>query len=277
MPYDTVDTEKDIGEGNGSRTSLSDLEDCPLNGNEERFHLKQPRKWRPKWPGNGSPFWKVWSIAMTASSIILLIFNLNAKITVHKMSTCSSSTTSSVALEEYPDPIESWKKENLIETKYYRDLRYMTLSHDMDWLWKEHTDMATGNVILPAENGHNASLKGISMFHQMHCLAKMRMALQQSREGIDIGEDWMADAHWPHCFDYLRSSILCSADPTLESVSRQPGPKDDGSFVRVIDGGDETRYCRDTKPLYELVRHYGPNSQYGFKAKSSDFEVAPGK
>lgn len=39
----------------------------------------------------------------------------------------------------------------------------------------------------------------------MHCLAKMRMTLQQAREGIAIGVDWTDDAHWPHCFDYLRS------------------------------------------------------------------------
>jgi hypothetical protein len=66
--------------------------------------------------------------------------------------------TSSTALNEYPDPIGSWKV-NLIETKYYRNLRYMTLSHDIDWLWKEYTDMATGK----AGDGHNASLKGISV------------------------------------------------------------------------------------------------------------------
>ena len=70
---------------------------------------------------------------------------------------------------------------------------------------------------------------------------------------------------------------MCYADGTLESVSLQPGPIDDGTFVRVIDGGEETRYCRDTKPLYELVRQYGPNSRYGYQAKQEDFEVAPGK
>lgn len=70
---------------------------------------------------------------------------------------------------------------------------------------------------------------------------------------------------------------MCYADGTLESVSLQPGPVDDGTKVRVIDGGDELRYCRDTKPLYELVRQYGPNSRYGFDSKNTDFEVAPGK
>jgi hypothetical protein len=68
---------------------------------------------------------------------------------------------------------------------------------------------------------------------------------------------------------------MCYADPTLESVSLQPGPIDNGKLVKVIDGGAEVRYCRDTKPLYELERRYGPNSQYGF-AKDK-FGVAPGK
>lgn len=69
---------------------------------------------------------------------------------------------------------------------------------------------------------------------------------------------------------------MCYADGTLENVVRQPGPLDDGSFVKVIDGGEETRFCRDTKPLYELQRHYGPNSHYGFR-KASEFEIAPGR
>lgn len=38
----------------------------------------------------------------------------------------------------------------------------------------------------------------------------MRMTLQQAREGIAIGVDWTDDAHWPHCFDYLRSvGVAC--------------------------------------------------------------------
>lgn len=47
-----------------------------------------------------------------------------------------------------------------------------------------------------------------------------------------------------------------------------------GTAVRVIDGGLETRYCRDSKPLEELVRHYGPNSHYGESGDS--FEVPDG-
>lgn len=63
------------------------------------------------------------------------------------------------------------------------------------------------------------------------------------------------------------------ADGALESVSEQPGPVESGREVKVIDGGEETRHCRDTRPLYELVRHYGPNSQYGYKANPKNFKV----
>ena len=62
----------------------------------------------------------------------------------------------------------------------------------------------------------------------------------------------------------------------MESVSLQPGPVDDGTFVKVIDGGAEIRYCRNSLPLYELERRYGPNSEYGHAADEA-FEVAPGK
>ncbi|KUJ12587.1 uncharacterized protein LY89DRAFT_757131 [Mollisia scopiformis] len=274
--------EKDVVDSNDSRNSVSDLEDCPLTGDENHLPLKeQRRKFNFRWPADRSPFWKFWSIAMTIITLILVAVGSH-KTSVHDVSLCSASDMKTPTEETYNSGdavVESWKKENLVETHYYRDLRYMTLNHDSDWLWKEHLDMLSGNIILPAaEDGStNATLKSISMFHQMHCLAKMRMTLQRAREGEDIGEDWKDDAHWPHCFDYLRSSIMCYADGTLESVSRQPGPVDDGTFVEVIDGGEELRYCRDTKPIYELVRHYGPSSRYGYASKETDFEVAPGK
>ncbi|KAF2734830.1 hypothetical protein EJ04DRAFT_436364 [Polyplosphaeria fusca] len=177
--------------------------------------------------------------------------------------------------EAHSTPANSWNK-NVVERVFYRDLRYMTLDHDMDYLWQEHLFMATGNIRIPPQDGEgNASLKSIAMFHQMHCLAKLRLVLQEAREGIKPGLDWKNDAHWPHCFDMLRMSILCYADPTLESVSLQPGPRE-GTFVKVIDGAAEKRYCRDSSPLYELERRYGPNSEYRHNT-NTDFEVAPGR
>lgn len=47
-------------------------------------------------------------------------------------------------------------------------------------------------------------MTGKNRFHQLHCLASIRMALQESKENKDIGMDWRDNAHWPHCLDYLR-------------------------------------------------------------------------
>ncbi|KAF2176461.1 hypothetical protein K469DRAFT_755633 [Zopfia rhizophila CBS 207.26] len=257
MPYDE---EKDVVDDTSHRPSSSDdLEDCPLAGEQQRFPLRHRQRWPVRWFAQDS-------IAIHTNST-----------QCRKSLVPSSESRTNDPFEHYPHPADSWKKENLIEHRFYRDLRYMTLDHESDYLWQEHLLMATGNIRLPPPDGkRNATLKGIAMFHQMHCLAKMRMVLQLAREGVDIGVDWRDDAHWPHCFDYLRESILCYADPTLESVSLQPGPVDDGTFVKVIDGGAEAGYCRDSRPLYELDRQYGPNSQYGF-GNDKDFEVAPGK
>ena len=40
-------------------------------------------------------------------------------------------------------------------------------------------------------------------FHQLHCLASLRKAPQESHDGKDIGVDWQDDDHWPHCLHCL--------------------------------------------------------------------------
>ncbi|KAH7380634.1 hypothetical protein BKA66DRAFT_126286 [Pyrenochaeta sp. MPI-SDFR-AT-0127] len=256
-------------------SSSEDLEDYPLTGDDSPF--PRGRRKRFSWPTNNNSFWKFYSLFMTAISIILLVTAIQNNVP----SQICSGTEKPPLHAHLDDPpagnhqlSDTWKHQNLVKTRFFRDLRYMSLDHETDYLWQEHQLMSTGNIRLPDGKG-NTTLKGIAMFHQMHCLAGMRRALQLAKEGVDIGTDWRDDAHWPHCFDYLRESIMCYADPTLESVSLQPGPLDNGKFVKVIDGGAEVRYCRDTRPLIELERRYGPNSQYGF-AKDK-FEVAPGK
>ncbi len=40
-------------------------------------------------------------------------------------------------------------------------------------------------------------------FHQLRCLARFRLAMQQASEGLNIGKDFRDD-HWAHCMDYMR-------------------------------------------------------------------------
>jgi Mycotoxin biosynthesis protein UstYa len=54
-------------------------------------------------------------------------------------------------------------------------------------------------------------------FHQLHCVAAIRSALQEAVEGKDIGRSWKDGGHWPHCLDYFVS--VCTVEIILVSFS----------------------------------------------------------
>ncbi len=76
---------------------------------------------------------------------------------------------------------------------------------------------------------------GLSMFHQLHCLNRIRQAMETRKFG----------QHVHHCFNYLRQTILCGANPTLEPVVPILG-------VRSVNA-EVPRVCRDWTAVYELV------------------------
>jgi len=54
----------------------------------------------------------------------------------------------------------------------------------------------------------------MSVFHQLHCLSYIINHFQQGYAGTNLTEE--KAFHSAHCFDYLRQSIMCSADTNLE-------------------------------------------------------------
>lgn len=52
--------------------------------------------------------------------------------------------------------------------------------------------------------------------------------------------------HHHHCFNYLRQSMLCSADITLE-----PGDFAERNFTEKRIGATHT--CQDWEPIYDMV------------------------
>ncbi|CAD6580422.1 MAG: hypothetical protein ASARMPREDX12_009559 [Alectoria sarmentosa] len=64
------------------------------------------------------------------------------------------------------------------------------------------------------------NLSVISVFHQLHCLQyTLRRAYYSTSEpgeleDFDFGLD--RTSHTSHCFEYLRQSLMCSADPSIE-------------------------------------------------------------
>lgn len=93
--------------------------------------------------------------------------------------------------------------------KYGGDTEYMTLDHKNDFLWEVlvmNDTSGHGGLIWASDGNEDGkeTVGMISMFHQLHCLVGLRMALQASSEGKFVGMDQNDDDHWPHCFDYLR-------------------------------------------------------------------------
>lgn len=168
MAYE--DEEKDLTSLPTSRKSSSsqDLEESrPLaggHGDDQRYAspLKRRRRCSSSiaMPPNDSVVWKYWAMFTTALSAILLVGNI---ISSRGTALCpTEAKKASSALSTYPHPVETWKSDNLIQTQYYRDTRYMTLDRNADWLWQEYLLMSTGNIRLPDGKG-NTSLKSISM------------------------------------------------------------------------------------------------------------------
>jgi hypothetical protein len=88
--------------------------------------------------------------------------------------------------------------------------------------------------------GPKYRLFGVSMFHQLHCLDKMRSAIIQ--EPPSEWEKW----HTQHCLNYVRQMLLCSANVRLEPVKvSSDGIKVDGLGVKHV--------CRDWSSLYDLA------------------------
>lgn len=186
MAYDEG---KDATDSRTSRESVSDdLEGLPLTGDERRFDFHPGRRRWLQWPANDSPFWKFYSLFITTIAFVSLLTAVHENTKPKIESKCPATGHNSMPLEYtesspselhtkthhshsvdnrldgYPLGKESYKEDNIVTTKFYRDLRYMTLDHEADYLWEEHLHMVTGNIKLPpAEVNGNASMKAIAM------------------------------------------------------------------------------------------------------------------
>ncbi|KAL0955849.1 hypothetical protein HGRIS_002051 [Hohenbuehelia grisea] len=83
----------------------------------------------------------------------------------------------------------------------------------------------------------------VSVWHQLRCLNHIR-AFMNSENG-----DYQRTKH---CFHYLRQSILCAADTTLEPIRLAPGPAPAGGRLSSSDDG-VVHTCRDWSQVFEMT------------------------
>ncbi|KAG1735271.1 uncharacterized protein EDB91DRAFT_1295469, partial [Suillus paluster] len=103
----------------------------------------------------------------------------------------------------------------------------------LEWNSLDHFPRGHGFVRL----GPNGRAFGVSMFHQIHCLQMIRLALING-----------PDDHSGHCLNFLRQAILCNADTTLDPLFVDP----DGMMTGT-DGLGVTHVCRDWTQVYAYI------------------------
>ena len=100
--------------------------------------------------------------------------------------------------------------------------------------------------------GPDGRLFGLALFHQMHCLARIRRAMSTRR----------SSEHVHHCFNYLRQAIMCEANPALEPVIPILGRRSVNAEI--------PHTCRDWTKVYELVEEQSQGAEAETKRDGDD-------
>ncbi|QPH12458.1 hypothetical protein C2857_004655 [Epichloe festucae Fl1] len=87
----------------------------------------------------------------------------------------------------------------------------------------------------------------VAVFHQLHCLYMTYTAYWEARAG-NIEET--PPEHLVHCWDYLRQSIMCAGDTTLEWVSEYSHPPN------ATNGWGFQHTCKNFDAIYDWTEQH---------------------
>ncbi|KAJ4390148.1 hypothetical protein N0V93_007622 [Gnomoniopsis smithogilvyi] len=94
--------------------------------------------------------------------------------------------------------------------------------------------------------GYKDTVFTTSVTHQLHCLYNILEVYSSLTSGQPIEEQMKG--HLPHCFEYLRQSIMCCGDTALEGQHT--------TFPNGIigsDGWDAKHVCKDYGQIFEYL------------------------
>lgn len=93
-------------------------------------------------------------------------------------------------------------------------------------------------------------LYNVAAFHQIHCLTSIRRYLWHFKFAVDRNQTEqlgpiLLDSEEDHileCFDYIRQSLMCAGDMTLEYPEPESGSGDE---QQIVNGWGVTHQCTD--------------------------------
>ncbi|GAO17430.1 hypothetical protein UVI_02052290 [Ustilaginoidea virens] len=137
------------------------------------------------------------------------------------------------------------------------------LNNESEYAWNKLMPVGRGFVIvknetvLPEQPGLNQSISEqkamVAVFHQLHCLYMAREGFYSAVEG---NVNKVSSAHLTHCFDYLRQTIMCFGDTTLEWL---PAPPNDIGST----GWGFEHTCRDYGAIAEWAEQNRLKTTFG--------------
>ncbi|KAK2600542.1 hypothetical protein N8I77_010069 [Diaporthe amygdali] len=145
---------------------------------------------------------------------------------------------------------------------------YEDTSVEGDKLWDKLMPLGSGFVRVPyprrfdmpaskaiEDDPEEAEIYSLSALHQLHCLGVIRDVVKKY-EKHDKSR-FAGAGHEYHCIDYIRQSIMCSADTTLDFAELQPDGRRKG-----FSGANSTHQCRD----WDAVAAWAVENRAGDKA-----------
>ena len=157
---------------------------------------------------------------------------------------------------DYPEYLPLDRPLNYVDKTFINDtINFPIHGPDAEASWRGLYADGLGFVRL----GPERRILCTSMFHQLHCVEKMRRA-------FDDPDDPIASIpHLQHCMNYIRQMILCATDLTLEPEEHNPETgRTEASGIGV------THVCRDWTVVYEtLNNNYARWESYWESVKDS--------
>ena len=106
---------------------------------------------------------------------------------------------------------------------------YITLAHSNLQFGRGYVfvkDPAKYEHISPGESSPNGEIYSVALYHQLHCLSIIRRDYFNLLEGVwhnkndtELREEvhsQIENSHNRHCLDYIRQTLECNADMTIE-------------------------------------------------------------
>ena len=112
---------------------------------------------------------------------------------------------------------------------------------------------------IPTDRG--ADRYSVAMFHQLHCLGLIRKEYYQFASPSSNTQPFTrhgSSGHFTHCIDYLRQSIMCAADMTIEPAL----VGEDGSRTGVDGWGITHHNCKNWHSVWDwMLEHHAENNK----------------